>query len=96
MEIEIIWSPSATRNLAEILIYLESEWSVKIAEGFVKELENQIELIRAYPEIGIQSSKNNLVRRILITKHNALYYMFENQKIILLNFYDTRTFKYPI
>jgi plasmid stabilization system protein ParE len=96
MENEIIWTPSASKNLSDILFYLETEWSVKIAEGFVKELEYKISLIRIYPDIGIQSSKNKLVRRILITKHNALYYLFENQKIILLNFYDTRTFRYPI
>lgn len=96
MAIEVIWTPLATKNLAEILAYLESEWSLKIAEGFIKELHYQIKIISAYPEIGIQSSKNTLVRRVLVTKHNALYYMVENQKLVLLNFYDTRTFNYPI
>ncbi|MDQ3108456.1 MAG: type II toxin-antitoxin system RelE/ParE family toxin [Bacteroidota bacterium] len=96
MALEINWTPLATKSLAEILIYLECEWSLKIAEGFVKELEYQLEIIRVYPEIGIQSSKNNLVRRVLITKHNALYYLVEDEKLMLLNFYDTRTFKYQI
>lgn len=67
----------------------------KIAEGFEAELQDQIELIRKHPQIGIQSSRNELVRRVLITKHNALYYLLENDKIILTNIFDTRSSTYP-
>jgi len=30
------------------------------------------------------------MRKILVTKHNALYYRIEKKQIILLGFFDTR------
>jgi plasmid stabilization system protein ParE len=94
MEKEIVWSPQAAYSLAKVLIYLETEWSKRTADSFFEELLNQLELIKLYPEIGIQSPAIKSWRKILITKHNALIYRTDNEKIILLNIVDTRSSKY--
>ncbi len=96
METEVIWTPLASSSLADVLIYLESEWSLRVAQGFVIELELQLSILQAHPEIGIVSFENKLVRRILVTKHNALYYLYENHQLIIVNICDTRSSIYTI
>lgn len=96
MEKEIIWTPQATLSLATVLIYLETEWSKKIATGFLDEFLTQLAVLKTHPEIGIQSAKKKFWRKILITKHNALIYRIDKDKIILLNIIDTRTSGYHI
>jgi plasmid stabilization system protein ParE len=90
MAYQIIWTENAKEDLKTIYDYLVSEWSFKIAENFITECESKIDLITHFPEIGIKSEKYKSVYRILITKHNALYYLLEKDKITLLNFFDTR------
>ncbi len=52
-------------------------------------------MLKLYPQAGVASFDSPDIRRILITKHNALYYLLIENKIILLNIFDTRSFKYP-
>ena len=93
MALEVEWTPNAREDLKEIVFYLQQEWSAGIAENFVVECYAKINLIAQFPFIGAASEKIKSVRRIFITKHNALYYSVEESKIILLDFFDTR--KHP-
>lgn len=93
MAYEIIWTENAREDLKDIFTYLQQEWSSGIAENFLVECYLKIDLIAHYPHIGILSEKIKTVRRILVTKHNALFYKVEKERIILLDFFDTR--KHP-
>lgn len=42
------------------------------------------------PHIGVASRINPSVRKLLITKHNALYYSVVGNEVTLLDFFDTR------
>ena len=90
MALEIEWTPNARKDLLEIISYLQQEWSDGIAENFVIECYSKINLIAQFPHMGTASEKLKAVRRISITKHNALYYSAEKSTIILLDFFDTR------
>lgn len=90
MACEIIWTENAREDLKNIFTYLQQEWSSRIAENFLVECYSKIDLIAHFPYIGVQSEKINSVRRILVTKHNALFYKVERKNIILLDFFDTR------
>ncbi len=90
MAYKIIWTENAREDLKSIVEYLQSEWSFTIAENFLIECESKIDLISHFPEIGIASERNIFIRRILITKHNALYYQLNKNEITLLDFFDTR------
>ena len=90
MDHEIIWTENAREDLKSIYTYLQEEWSSGIAENFLVECYSKIDLISHFPYIGIQSEKINSVRRVLVTKHNALFYKLEKEKIIILDFFDTR------
>ncbi|MFL5754261.1 MAG: type II toxin-antitoxin system RelE/ParE family toxin [Bacteroidia bacterium] len=90
MAYKLIWTENAKSGLLNIVQYLEEEWSLRIAENFVIELYLILDLISNSPLIGIVSEKNILVRKIFVTKHNALYYMIEGENVFLLDFFDTR------
>lgn len=90
MAYKIVWTENARDDLKEIIFYLKQEWSAGIAEKFIIDCYSKIDLIAHFPYIGIASEKIKSVRKILVTKHNALYYSVEDGKIVLLDFFDTR------
>jgi hypothetical protein len=42
------------------------------------------------PQVGAPSSKIKDIRGLLITRHNRMYYKIKEDKVIILNMYDTR------
>lgn len=90
MAFEVIWTELALEDVESIINYLTENWSDKIANEFNEILIDHLKMISDAPYAGIASSKEDNVRKILVTKHNALYYRIEVQKIVLLGFFDTR------
>ena len=89
MAYEIIINKRFTNKLLNVLDYLEKEWGSKVAHAFLDTIYTRIYVLQAHPYIGSLTSMHN-VRSTLITKHNRLYYRVANNKIIILNLYDTR------
>src|SRR3972149_5093081 len=90
MAFEVVWTEDARDDLFTILDYLNKEWSNKIAAEFYTECLIKIERLKVFPKIGSASNRKPSVRRILITKHNALYYRIEQNSILLLSIFDIR------
>ena len=90
MAYEIIVKTRFVNKIHKILSYLEKEWSHKVAEEFLLKIDRRIDLLTKQPEVGAPSEKIKNVRGLLITRHNRLYYKIKNDKVILLNIYDTR------
>jgi len=42
------------------------------------------------PKIGIKSKSDKTIRSLLVTKHNRLYFSVDDDKILLLQLFDTR------
>jgi len=42
------------------------------------------------PEMGSIEHYEKQIRGVVITKHNTLFYRIEDQKLILLSFFDNR------
>ena len=86
---QIIYKKRFLNKLDKLLIYLEKEWSVGVANNFLDKLEEKKDTIKLHPDIGkITLIKNT--RSILVTKHNRIYYRTEGNKIALINMIDTR------
>lgn len=49
---KVIWSKASSRDLAEVLEYLDNNWSSAVTKSFNAQLRHQIEIIVAFPEIG--------------------------------------------
>lgn len=90
MAYQIIVKKRFTNNLQKVLVYLEKEWSHKVAVDFLIKIDRRIELLTKQPHVGALSSKVKDVRGLLVTRHNRLYYTIKDDKVIILNMYDTR------
>jgi len=86
----IIILKRADKKIKEVYSYLVENWSEKVADHFFEKFDKTADLISRYPEIGHPLLKKHGVRRILITKHNCLYYRVKKDSIIIINMLDTR------
>ena len=90
MAYEVILTDEFRQDLKGVIDYLKSEWSEKAAGEFAIRCINRIEILFTLPFIGQASKKDKRIRKIIITKHNSLYYSIDGNKIVLLNLFDTR------
>ena len=90
MAYQIIIKKRFVNKVKKVLSFLEKEWLAKVAEEFLIKIDRRIQLLTSQPYIGISSSKIKDVRGLLITRHNRIYYKIKDDKVIILNMYDTR------
>ncbi len=62
----------------------------KVAEEFKEVLDRKILQLSVTPNIGINSIKIVNVKRVVITKHNKLFYKIKGKTIFLITLFDTR------
>ncbi len=74
----------------KLLSYLEKRWGKKVAEEFKEVLDRKILQLAETPNIGINSIKMLDVKRVVITKHNKLFYNVKGKTIYLITLFDTR------
>ncbi|MBC7400714.1 MAG: type II toxin-antitoxin system RelE/ParE family toxin [Mucilaginibacter sp.] len=86
----IIWNRRASNSFNSIINYLQQEWGDKITRNFVIRTYEIIELLAINPEMGAVENLEKQIRGFVITKHNTLFYRLEEEKLILLNFFDNR------
>ena len=68
---------------------LRKKWSKKVAENFLFIFYDRVDAIANNPNIGRKTNKNRGIRKILITKHNMLYYEVSGNRIKLLTIFFT-------
>lgn len=90
MAFKIIYKKRFVNKLVRVLDYLEKEWGGNVANAFLATLDERMNMLHKYPEIGKASAKLPAVRSILISKHNKLYYKIDGRSIVVLNKYDMR------
>ena len=95
MEKKIVASKRFQKNTLQLYNYLLKEYSSKSAFTFIDKLQQRVELIIQYPEIGKLSQKNFNIRSVTLQPHNRIYYRIKNNKIELLCLFDMRKSKLP-
>ena len=92
MAYEVIISGDVLKMLDSIVFYLENNWSKKIAKKFLINFYAKVDALVSNPAINPKSSKSKStsIRKMLITKHNMLYYEVHDNTIELLQLFDTR------
>ena len=89
MAYEIIISNEVFSALNAVVLYLEKRWSKKVAENFLFIFYDKVNAIANNPNIGRKTNKDSDIRKILITKHNMLYYEVSGNRIELLTIFFT-------
>ena len=90
MAYQISWTDIALQDYKRVTDYLLSEWSIEVAREFENIVNQKLINLSRHPFTGIKSEKNPLIRSILFTKHNRLYYRVRDNNIELLSIIDTR------
>lgn len=86
----IIWSPESEEDFSDILTYLISEWNLKIAENFIKDINYSVGNISRNPHLYSIAFEPEKIRSCVISKHNTLFYTLIKDKITILRIFDTR------
>lgn len=91
MAYKIVASKTFRKKLISLNTYLETEWNLSVAKEFHATFVKLVLTLAEQPAIGSLSRKKKNVRKILITKHNRLYYRVnDNNSVTLLTLFDTR------
>jgi plasmid stabilization system protein ParE len=90
MEKKIVVSKRFQKNALNVYDYLLKEHSAKTAFRFLDRLQQRIELIIQYPQIGKPSHKKANVKSVILQPHNRIYYRINNNTIELLCLFDMR------
>jgi plasmid stabilization system protein ParE len=90
MVYEIIYTTEFENDFEELIGYLSNKWSIKIAQQFANQLDDLVFALSKMPFIGKKSLENPMVRGIVVTDKNTLYYSVRDRQIILLSLFDTR------
>ena len=88
--LKIRWTEEATKNLESIIIYLESNWTLKELTKFFQKLEKQLRLLSLFPEAYPFSIKIRKIHRCVLSKNLTIYYTVEDEYLVLLSIFDTR------
>ena len=86
----IVWNRRASNSFNSIIQYLQNEWGYNVTRDFVIRTYKIIDLLAEHPEMGSIEHFEKQIRGFVITKHNTLFYRIDNEKLILLNFFDNR------
>lgn len=88
---KIQFSDESLSDLKNIEEYLLEHWSDKILDDFLTKLDEIVEII-CTGNVVFQKYEGTIYHKILITKHNTLIYIIENNTLkivrILQNFQD--------
>ena len=88
---KIKFSDESLSDLRNVEEYLLENWSDKIYDDFLTKLDEIVEII-CEGNVVFQKYENTIYHKILITKHNTLIYIIENDILkiirILQNFQD--------
>ena len=87
---EIIWRKKAIARFQKIVDYLQSEWSAKVAEEFIEEVEQLETILLSHPYSGSESKERNY-RKLVLTKHNTVIYKVKGNKVFILSINDNRS-----
>lgn len=90
MTLSVRWAPEAETDLARILEYLHDNWEEQVSLNFLKIVAEAVSEIRKYPQHYPIIEQHLSVRRFVLTKHNSLYYQFNENELWVLRIYDTR------
>ena len=87
---KILWSHSALAELKRIIFYLEENWSEKEISKFSRKLEKAVKLIIDNPTIFQIAISHQNLRRVVIGKHNPLYYRINGDSIEIISLFSHR------
>ncbi|MHA8086204.1 type II toxin-antitoxin system RelE/ParE family toxin [Aquirufa sp. Wall-65K1] len=86
----IFWTDHALNELHNTIQYLQENWTTKELQNLATKIEEVISLISHNPYLFQVSGFKKNVRRVVIARHNSLYYQIKENQIEILSFFSHR------
>ena len=86
----IIWSPLSEKDFDQFLDYLRTNWDIKVVTQFMDITDHLINHISENPKQYPLINNKQRIRKVVLTKHNSLFYRESKNHIDILRIYDTR------
>lgn len=90
MKREIVLTKTASRRLGILAEYLEITWSKKVKLNFLSKLEERLMVISEDPQSFVASELREGLHKCVITKHNSIYYFYDDKAVYVLTLFDNR------
>ena len=90
MALTVYWTKRADKKLSSITDYLNREWGEVVVKNFVKILDEFLDILSEFPEIGSIENPHKNIRGFVVVKQLTLFYRMKKDKIIILNLFDNR------
>jgi len=87
---KIFWTDFALKELAITIAYLEENWTVKELRNLASEIESNLLLISKNPFLFQSSDIKKDIHRVVIAKHNNLYYRVKNNSVEVISFFSNK------
>ncbi|MFY0481260.1 type II toxin-antitoxin system RelE/ParE family toxin [Flavobacterium sp. PLA-1-15] len=86
----IFWTDNALKELSDTIEFLEENWTEKELRNLALKLEETVQYISQNPNLFQVSDTKKEIRRVVILKHNTLYYRLFKDQIEILSFFSNR------
>jgi plasmid stabilization system protein ParE len=92
MEIKVVWTKRAEKNLIQTITYLEKEWTKKEILRLQKNIQQFIEQIKIHPYIFPTCKNNKSLFKGMVDENNYIVYRIYTRKkqITILTFRDAK------
>jgi plasmid stabilization system protein ParE len=78
-------------KVAKTYEYILDEWGLLAADDFLDRLLYKLYTLQRHPFIGRLTKKRPSIRRLLLEKHNIIYYRIDGDTIFLVSFRNSKT-----
>jgi plasmid stabilization system protein ParE len=80
----------AEKSYRSIKDYITTEWGERVADAFEQKMYDFLDLLEAFPEIGVVEVPEKKIRSFQVTKKTRVFYRIKGERIIILVFFDVR------
>jgi plasmid stabilization system protein ParE len=87
---KILWTDFALKELKNTIEYLEENWTERELRNLASEIEEKLSLLSHNPNLFQSSDVKKDIRRVVIAKHNTLYYRVMGNTIEIISFFSNR------
>jgi plasmid stabilization system protein ParE len=85
---KILWTDFALKELKNTIEYLEENWTERELRNLASEIEEKLSLLSHNPNLFQSSDVKKDIRRVVIAKHNTLYYRVMGNTIEIISFFS--------
>lgn len=87
---KILWTDFALSELKNTIEYLQENWTNRELKNLALEIEKTVNLLSHEPNLFQASDIKNGIRRVIVAKHNTLYYQVKDNTIEIISFFSNR------